>query len=200
MQQINLYQDLLTKDTRTSTLRPLLLALAAVLGLLLLISGLLIWQNASRRHQLTTLHSEQSALETRLADLSIQFQPKVKSQLLEEEVAALVLARDARGPLFQLLEVESQKNTVGFSTTLESLARQNPAGIWLRRVAIAAGGKHLLLEGSTQNPQLAPRYLQQLGQEPTLTGIEFEALQMELSLEDTSTIDFIMQTTVEGKK
>lgn len=148
---------------------------------------------------MTTLQSEQTGLVARLAELTLLYPPKEKSQLLEEKVANLVLARDARGPLMHLLEIESRKNSDGFSALLESLARQNPPGVWLRRVGIAAGGHQLLLMGSTHDPQLAPRYLQQLGQEPTLAGVEFERLQMDRSLEDHGTIDFTLQTTVEVK-
>lgn len=199
LQQINLYQDVLRKDERTLALRPLLLAVGGGLLLLLLVSALLLWQSVSLLQQLTTLQREQTRLVAHLAELALQYPPKVKSQLLEEEIANLVLARDARGPLLHLLEIESQKNTGGFSLLLESLARQNPAGVWLRRVGITAGGHQLLLMGSTQDPQLAPRYLQQLGQEPTLAGMEFERLQMDRSLEDPGTIDFTLQTTVEMK-
>jgi Tfp pilus assembly protein PilN len=200
LQQINLYQDILLKEEQSSALRPLVVAFLGGMALLLVISGWFFWQSVSLRQQLTTLQSEQAGLVTHLAELAILYPPKVKSQLLEQEVANLMLARDARGPLMELLKSESQKNTSGFSPIMESLARQNPPGVWLRRVVIAAGGHNLLLEGSTQNPQLAPRYLQQLGKEPILSGIEFEALQMERSLEDSGTIDFIMQTTVEEKK
>lgn len=199
LQQINLYQDVLRKEERTSALRPLALAFFGGLVLLLLVSGFLLWQSASLRQQLATLKNEQTRLVAHLAELARQYPPKAKSQLLEEEVANLVLARDGRGPLVQLLKIESQKNTGGFSVLLESLARQNPAGVWLRRVGIAAGGHHLLLVGSTQSPQLAPLYLQQLGQEPSLAGLEFERLQMDRSLDDPGTIDFTLQTTVEVK-
>lgn len=200
LQQINLYQDILHQGKRTMALRPLMLVLGGGLVLLFLLSGLLFWRSASLRRQLTTLESEQTRLITHLAELSIQYPPKEKSQLLEAEVANLVRSRDARGPLLHLLEIESLKNTVGFSSILESLARQNPAGVWLRRVGIAGGGHQLLLEGRTQDPQLAPRYLQQLGQEPILAGVEFERLQMERATEDPATINFTLQTTVETKK
>lgn len=199
LQQINLYQEIVRKDEQTLALRPLVLVFLGGLVLLLSISGLFLWQSVSLRHQLTTLQSEQTGLVTRLAELTLLYPPKEKSQLLEEEVANLVLARAAREPLMHLLEIESRKNSDGFSALLESLARQNPAGVWLRRVGIAAGGHQLLLMGSTHDPQLAPRYLQQLGQEPTLAGVEFERLQMDRSLEDHGTIDFTLQTTVEVK-
>lgn len=199
LQQINLYQDVLRKEERTSVLRPLALAFFGGLVLLLLVSVFLLWQSGSLRQQLVTLESEQTRLVANLAELARQYPPKAQSQLLEEEVANLVLARDGRGPLVQLLKIESQKNTGGFSVLLESLARQNPSGVWLRRVGITAGGHQLLLVGSTQSPQLAPLYLQQLGQEPSLAGLEFERLLMDRSLDDPGTIDFTLQTTVEVK-
>lgn len=200
LQQINLYRDILNKEERPLAQQALVLAFLLGLVLLLLISGLLLWQSASLQRQLSTLQGEETGLEARLAELKIQYPPKVKSQLLEERVANIVLARDSMEPLLRLLEIESQKNTIGFSAILESLSRKNPAGVWLRRVGIAAGGQQLSLEGSTQDSQLAPRYLRQLGQEPTLAGIEFERLQMDRSLDDPATIDFTLQTTVEVKK
>ena len=200
LQQINLYQDILSKEERRSTLRPLVLAFITVLVLLLAISALLFGQSVSLRRQATTLQRDETRLVAHLAELSIQYPPQEKSRLLEEKVANLVLARDARGPLLHLLEIESQKNTAGFSAMLECLARQNSPGVWLRRVGIAAGGAQLLLEGSTEDPQLAPRYLQQLGQEPILAGREFERLQMERSLKDPGTIDFALQSSVEVKR
>lgn len=201
LQQINLYQNVLRTDDRTFRHRPLLLTFFGGLFLLFLATGLLFWQSYSLRHQLRTLQSEQTTLVTRLSELTKQYPPKVKSQLLEKEIANLVIARDARGPLLHLLESENQKNnTEGFSAIIESLALQNPAGVWLRRVKIYAGGRQLRLEGSTHNPNLAPRYLQQLGQSPTLAGIEFDRFQLDRSTDDPGTINFTLQTTVEGNQ
>lgn len=199
LQQINLYQDVLRKEKGAMALLPLGLALLGGLLLLLLLAGLWSWQNSSLRQQLAALQAEQNTLTTRLAKLPTQYPPKEKSKLLEDEVARLERARDARGPLTQLLVQEREQPAREFSAVLESLARQIPAGVWLRGVGIGARGRRVGLAGSTQEPQLVPRFLQQLATEPTLAGMEFDRMQMNRSTVDAGTVDFTLQTPVEVK-
>jgi hypothetical protein len=200
LQQINLYRDILNREKLTPSLLPLGLTMGAGVALLLALTLFLFWQGVNLRRQLATLRFEQTGLVARVDSLTKQYPPRQKSLLLEEQVERLVRARDARAPLSGLLAEQSRSNIAGFSSILEGLARRNPAGLWLRRVTIADGGQRLLLAGSTKEPRLAPRFLQELGLEPNLAGMEFEQLLMERSTSDPGTIDFSLQTTKEVKE
>lgn len=193
-QQINLYQDIL-RGERAVSAATLALWLGVPLALLLFLTGLLFWQTTALRRELGGLQREELQQVAHLAELAKAYPPRQQNQQLAEEVARLAAARDARGPLLQVIEAKSRGNRSGFSGFLEGLARPALAGIWLRRIDIDGGGSRLLLEGRTQEPRLAPRYLQQLAEEQVFAGIEFERLQMTRPTDDPDCIDFTLQTT-----
>lgn len=192
-QQINLYQEILRRERAVSS-TILALWLGVPLVLLLLLTGLLFWQTSSLRRELGSLQRQELQQAEQLAELAKQYPPRQQNPQLAEEVARLVAARDARGPLLQVIEAKSRGNRSGFSGFLEGLARPALTGIWLRRIDIAGGGSRLLLEGRTQEPRLAPRYLQQLSEEKVFAGIAFERLQMTRPDDDPDCIDFTLQT------
>jgi hypothetical protein len=175
-------------------------AVAAILAVLALATGLVAWQVDRSETRLAELKLRQADLERQIITLEQQFPVQEKSPLLEAEVVQLTLARDARTPLLEAVGATAAGGQEGFSPYLEGLARQNPQGVWLRLIRIGEGGRALRLAGSALQPDLAPRFLQRLSAEPVFAGLAFERLHLSRPPTATGHIDFLVDTALEETK
>ena len=75
-----------------------------------------------------------------------------------------------------LLRAGTLGRTTGFADRLEALARQHVDGVWIDRMALSGATGSMSLGGATFDPNLVPRYLQNLGHESVLAGARFDEL------------------------
>ena len=75
-----------------------------------------------------------------------------------------------------LLRAGALGRTTGFADRLEALARRHVEGVWIDRMALSGATGSMSLAGATFDPNLVPRYLQNLGAEPVLAGARFDEL------------------------
>ena len=94
--------------------------------------------------------------------------PSVLSELKRLEGEA-----DDKSRVLNLLSGKSVGNTDGFSEYLAALGRRHPDGLWLDRIRIGDGGRHLTLRGMTLNADLLPQFVRALQHEPALAGTGF---------------------------
>ena len=52
-------------------------------------------------------------------------------------------------------------------------AQHPPSGLWLSVISLREGGRHIPLQGRSQDQELLPQYLQRLGQSPVFSGRDF---------------------------
>ncbi|MBL8534621.1 MAG: PilN domain-containing protein [Betaproteobacteria bacterium] len=65
----------------------------------------------------------------------------------------------------------------GHAAVLRALARSVPSGLWLTGVTVNGNGTDIRIEGRTLDPELVPRFLGALGQDPSLKGRGFNRLE-----------------------
>ncbi|MNC46860.1 hypothetical protein D3C75_958930 [compost metagenome] len=65
------------------------------------------------------------------------------------------------------------ERSAGFSAPLDALAERHLGGVWLSAIRFEQGGRDLLLEGASQQPDLLPGYLNSLGRSPAFAGRQF---------------------------
>ena len=94
--------------------------------------------------------------------------PSVLSELKRLEGEA-----DDKSRVLNLLSGKSVGNTDGFSEYLAALGRRHPDGLWLDRIRIEDGGRHLTLRGLTLNADLVPEFVRALQHEPAVAGTAF---------------------------
>ncbi len=200
MQQVNLYQPSRYEAPRLAAVNSLLMVTAAAIVLVALYYGLGAWQLDRARSELAQVKTQQGVL-TQQRDALMQLaQRRAPSVVLETEAARLAQDLTAKRTVLNLLTGDSAGNRSGFSGHLEGLARRPLRGLWLTGIAIADGGRHLALSGNALSPDLLPRYLEMLGDEPAFAGQEFQTLQMERPTPDATTIEFQLRTVpAEGK-
>jgi MSHA biogenesis protein MshI len=193
-QQIDLYQRHFRKETPPLAALTVFRLVAVVLAGLLLIYGLAQWGASVKAGRLGSLEKRLSAEERRIALLAETHPPAKKDPEIEAEVERLREERMAKTRLLRALSTEALVNGGGFSRHLAGLARQHLPGLWLREIQIHGGGRELDLAGSTLEPSLVPRFIQQLGQEAAFAGGEFHSLRLQRSEVDSGLIDFALST------
>lgn len=169
MQEINLYQPS-AKGVRgalsaSSTRTTLVLVCATLAGLW----GFAFWQIGRLQNAALVVRNQQQAQ----AAMSASSGPQLAG--LSDEDLALLLTR-LEGDIYRkscaltLLGDESKQRALGFSSRLRAFGARHIEGIWLDRLALGAKVEYVGLSGSAVSPDLVPRYLRSLAQDPALKG------------------------------
>ncbi|MBI3562847.1 MAG: PilN domain-containing protein [Gammaproteobacteria bacterium] len=201
MQQINLYQHDLRPEREFLPMALLGIAGAATLGVLLLINAMQWVLTHRGETTLITLHNQQQQIQTQLQLLQQQLQQiaaQNNAQTLQTQLAGLDAELQNKHQVLQRLSDKRVGNVDGFATQFSGLARQRLEGLWLTGLYIHEGGEKLNLRGSTTRPELLPKYLQRLAQEPSFHGIEFKSFVMQRA-KDKPQIDFDLRATPQEK-
>lgn len=178
-QNINFYQPALRKQATKFSARAMVQAGAAVTVAVLVIYGYSLVQVSELRAQLREADQQRDAATQRLAGATQQFiagNPSGGEQARIEQLEKEILAYQQ---VQRVTQAEGLSNSAGYSGYLIAFARRNVPGMWLTRFEIGGRGETLLLEGRSTVPELVPRYLHSLAQEPALTGMAFKLFQIQ---------------------
>ncbi len=173
MQNLNLYQPVQPSGAGRSPARLLLLG-----GLLLLLAigadgGWQWWR--IQQLQAASQASEQAArqAEAELASLRQTFREPQADPRLPQRLAELEAGNRQLQQLAAHLQGLLAERSGGFSGALDALAERHLSGVWLSAIRLEQGGRELLLEGASQQPELLPGYLDSLGRSPAFAGRQF---------------------------
>lgn len=201
MQQINLYQPLFRREEKVFSARTMFQGALLVLVGILLFYAYAHWQARAVTAQLAQMEQQRNGALQQLADLSRTFPERHKDLALEREISRLRSQLSLKQQVAaHLAEQGDTGNIAGYVDHLEGLARQRPDQTWLSRISIQAGGRELLLAGSTHIPEQVPRYLQLLTAETSLNGSRFRHFAMTRNEKDDGRIDFELATTRTDKE
>ncbi|BCR06408.1 hypothetical protein DESUT3_34770 [Desulfuromonas versatilis] len=190
-QQINLFQSA-ALEPRVMLSAPTMLGVLLGAVALLTIASLAFLAQANRLNdELGRIEQHQAEASRRLDEIQNQYPPRQESQLLKQQLARLTVEREAQRPLAALLQAGLEEPG-GFSGHLEGLAGQSLAGVWLRRIELAGGGRQVSLAGSALNPELVPRLVGRLSEEPVFGGLEFSRFEIERSEQRPDAVDFLL--------
>lgn len=173
--QINLYNPALLTQKQHFSVQSMLQAL------LLLVAGLaLFYGYAQYQVQLLGKQQEESArryaaMQERLARLSAEFSPQLTQQQLEEDTRRVEAQLAGLQELVKALA--AMGNTSGYSEYMRGFARQTLGGLWLTGFSLSS--EQMSMSGGALSPELVPAYIKRLGQERSMRGKEFAALQMQ---------------------
>lgn len=173
MQNLNLFQ--IVRKRRTGP-RPaqMWLGLGIVLLLCVVHAGSQLWQLQQSTQRLQAMLAQAERQETQLEAVRSQFvEPQLDTRLPEELSARERDNRELQRLIAHLQLLSSQRNA-GFVAPLTALAeRHPPSGLWLSAIGLREGGRHIRLQGRSQDQELLPQYLQRLGQSPVFSGRDF---------------------------
>lgn len=188
VQNLNLYQPEQGGGGQRSPLRLLLLG-----GLLLLLAigadGAWQWWRIQQL-QAASQASEQAAVqaEAELASLRQGFREPQADPRLPLQLASLEAGNRQLQQLAAHLQGLLAERSAGFSVPLDALAERHLPGIWLSAIRFEQGGRELLLEGASQQPELLPGYLDSLGRSPAFAGRQFA--RFDLDRDDAGVLRF----------
>lgn len=133
-----------------------------------------------------------------LADLN-EFQaafPAVNDEeTLEIENQDLTTQLQRTRETYSGLSDQLENAVEGFNTSLKQLSNYDVNGIWLEHIALQDGNRYFTLRGFSQNPQLIPQYLEQLGSS-SFSGITIESMSVAKE-EDQSLWRFSLSNTAQ---
>jgi Tfp pilus assembly protein PilN len=172
-QQINLYQPVFSSG------RKLFGATTVGSAFAIAIAALAAYTVHSRM-QLDELETEVQALRTEQeereaqAALSEEQAARGTPAEIESRVKELSRAIAARTRGLQMLQSGAAGQATGFASRLEALARRHVDGLWIDAVILSGANGSMSLAGATLDPDIVPRYLQNLAQDPVLNGTRFD--------------------------
>lgn len=196
-QQVNLYQPVFRREQHLLSGR----TLVQILGLAVLVLGLAAvavrFQATRAAHtaaMLAQAHERQAAGLARLVD------PDARARLAELDREIERLERQlAEGERLQAaIDALVVPGQGGFSPRLEALARHRLPGLWLTGIRMQAGGG-TRLSGVALDPQLVPRYLELLNQDPRLATSPLSQVRMNRAGEDPRALRFVLGGAGEGE-
>lgn len=186
-QQVNLLTEEVKPRIQPMTFPQLMGAWAAMVGLLLLVSGgdgLSLWELASQHEDTTaqwrTLRDANSLLKARVSEHA--------DPALRMEVENMRERRAEQRRLMDLLFGYESTQSDGFSRYLSDLAEFRVKGMWLRQITLNQGGARIHLSGSTTNPEVIPLFLKQLSRGASFRGHRFQ--NFELRENDEGVLEF----------
>jgi hypothetical protein len=104
----------------------------------------------------------------RMADLD-----SLSPEELEQKIAALDASVAVKTLAIQTLATEAARSA-DFSERLAALSRRHVDGVWLEQLTLGSGRDSMSLTGAALAPDLVPRYLQSLADDPALSGGEID--------------------------
>ena len=177
-QQINLLNpELMTvKHWLDARMMLLLASIAAVL--VLAASGWTHYQVTQLKQAQLTSAEELEQVKAQLSRAMQEHEPRTPSKALEDQVKLAEATLNRRQQVLMLLQGGGYGNTQGFSQYMQAFAHQSVKGLWLTGFAVDDALHQIRISGRALQAELVPAYIAALGQEPTLKGREFSALNM----------------------
>jgi hypothetical protein len=177
-QQVNLYQPILGAEKHLFSARAIAIGLATLLVSLGALAGYAAWRAARVERAIAALEQQQAAQLALAERAAAALRPQESVAELDAAARGLTAEIAARELALGLVRKGLATPGSGFAARLESLARRQLEGLWLRKIVIATGDSRLALEGASTDPRLLPAYLAALGEERALDGARFDHLAM----------------------
>lgn len=185
-QQINLFSPTLLPEKEWVTGRNLAMAVASLLVLLLIATGVVQYRLASATERARAGEQSVTQLKAKLQEVGQQLAAAKVPVDKDAELSRLQRAVTEREQVLALLEQGSPKEGQGFADYFRGLARQSLPGLWLTSFSLGAAGDGLEIRGRMTDQSLLPEYIRRLNREPVFVGREFAALDVRLSEADAS--------------
>lgn len=152
------------------------------------------WYLAFRVHTLQDANRALERTQEANRELLEQLRANVATRVPSAELLAAIERRETelatRRALRDALVDHRLGNTSGFSPLLTGLAERKPEPVWLRHIALDAGGVRLELRGSALDPAAIPVYLQRFAEVEALADRRVDRLEITRPAGQVRHVDF----------
>jgi hypothetical protein len=191
-QQINLYQPVFRRQQKIVSARTMLQIVALACLVLLGFYSAASW-NLYRLHTTSVaLNRQFDALNSRLVQLE-----SAQGMNHGENIASLQHTLETHRQLYHRLEQLLRRSGTGFSRVFDALAQQTLPGLWLTGIALSGAGD-TELRGTTVDPELVPRYLQQLAGQSGLDDLPDGSIRLTRRDGADTEVDFVLHAGAGG--
>ena len=188
LQQINLYLRIERKQVQRFSARTVALSMAALAGVLVVISAGAWLGNQSLQSQLVQQQAQQQKLQQDVAALRESLRQLSDVRELDDAIARLDRDMKIKQRIIARLAAMPDEANGGFSSLLTALAQQPVSGMWFTGITFDDGGADVALKGESRSADLLPQYLQQLSDQPVFTGRRFSVLRMQRNAEPANPV------------
>lgn len=183
-QQINLYRGDESAQPMDASARLLLMSSVLALAAVLLVAGFGEYYLRSVRIQRDAVAQNLAVKNAELEALRDKLVAPAVDPFLEAELAGLARRQRHLNANLAAMSRHQSSRDAGFSAFFAGLARNPVNGLWFSNVGLSAGGNEVLLKGSTTQPALVPRLLQELAAEPAFAGRTFRRASFQRGRDD----------------
>lgn len=177
-QQINLYQPIFRTQRRIFSSQTIALALVTIFVALVGLWGYGNWKVGRLEREVDQVAKQEKLRAANLASGSAAFAAHANPAEIEARIKALSDELDRRARALAALRSGAAGGLEGFAPRLEALARRHVDGLWLEGVSFGAVARSMSVSGATVDSRLVPRYLEELQQEPALSGARFDRVEI----------------------
>lgn len=156
-------------------------------GMLLLLLCLV----AYARYQVNVLAKQRDQVAQQLKDAQVQltqaaqrYAPRQPSKALQDTIALTEARLLSHQQVLEYLQEGKLAGHAGFSIYMSAFARKSIGNLWLTGFSIDQDANDMTLHGRALQPELVPQYISQLGEDPSLKGRKFSALNMRLPMDE----------------
>jgi hypothetical protein len=189
-QQINLFQPIFRKERKLLSFLALIQLGAVALVSLLAIYAFAWMQVVSLEDDLSMLSKQHTIHLAQLEQASRELSARDAEDTVPGEIKRLEAEIEAENYVLSVLSSDLQQQSEGFSSYLEGFSKQIVRGMWLTGFKVVNSGSSMFISGGALSPDLLPMFIQQLANEPALTGTQFNSLQILREEPQHSWIDF----------
>lgn len=197
-QTVNLYVQELRPHKERLQAGGALALLGLAVAMVLVIGGLLRFQNGEARDRLSALQQQNEKLEQTVAELSATVESRQPDPAVMEALERINHTISRRQRLLARVESLVLQGGEGFSSSMAALARRIPEGVWLTGIRLEASEGTVGFEGQARTADLVPVYLERLGQEPVFAGRTFGEFRLNRQ-QDSRGIAFTVATEHSGE-
>jgi len=197
-QQVNLYQPILGAEKRLFSARAIAVGLAVLIVCLGALAGFGTWRASRVERAIAALEHQQAAQLALAERAAAAIRPKQSVAELDAAARGLTAEIAARELALDLVRRGAAPPGAGFAARLESLARPQLDGQWLRKIVVSTGDSRLAFEGAAVEPRLVPAYLAALAEEPALGGARFDRLVMRRAKADEAPAQTVFELGAPG--
>jgi hypothetical protein len=134
-----------------------------------------------RRNQIS---EDLKATQMQLKQVALLHAPREVNKTLLEQIAQLEQKEAMQQQILQTVNQNSATPEKGYAALMRAFAKQSLDNLWLTSFNIDSSNDKLNISGRTIQAELVPEYISRLGNEPSLKGKSFSALNMTLPKSD----------------
>ena len=191
-QQINLYQPVFRQQSKVFSAITLLSMLAVVAVFLLGLCVHSSWTLGGLNNTAASLDIQYQQLNAQFAEIETKRKSATQSPL-ESEIFQLQHRIDGHQELLGKFDRVAIRTSPGFGKFFEALTLQNLPGLWITGLRLTDDGL-TEVRGTTLNPSLVPRYLQEMPDSPRFKSLQSGSVHLARDDTGSTEIDFVLRS------